>query len=174
MRTAGRGASRSRRRTRRVTLTLYGNASRGQEKGRGIVSSQFFFAPAELAYIASHSIFTDHSQFWTASAGASYAIHDGIGTLTPSIDAVYGDGLRAGDPNGIVPNGGKLPAYLQVNLGIEQRLDGPGFLHGLAVRFDVTNVGDRTYEIRDGSGVGVGAPQFGPRRAFFAGIRKSF
>jgi hypothetical protein len=28
------------------------------------------------------------------------------------------------------------------------------------------------YEIRDGSGIGVGAPQFGPRRGFFAGLSK--
>ncbi|WP_375395790.1 TonB-dependent receptor [uncultured Sphingomonas sp.] len=155
-------------------LSLYGNATRGREKGKNIVSSQFFFAPDELAYIQNHYIFTDHSQNWTASGGGSYAFDDGIGKLTPSIDAIYGDGLRAGDPNGIIPNGGKIPSYVSVNFGIEQRLDTPGFLKGLSVRFDVINVGDKTYEIRDGSGVGVGAPQFGQRRAFFGGIRKSF
>ncbi|WP_226896346.1 TonB-dependent receptor [Polymorphobacter sp. PAMC 29334] len=155
-------------------LTIYGNATRGQEQGRNIVSSQFFFAPDELAYIANHRIFTDHNQFWSASAGASYVFDDGIGKLTPTIDAIYGNGLRAGDPNGIIPNGGKQPTYTVVNLGIEQSLDGPGFLKGLSVRFDVINVGDKSYAIRDGSGVGVGAPQYGQRRAFFGGIRKSF
>ena len=35
------------------------------------------------------------------------------------------------------------------------------------------NVADHIYEIRDGSGVGVGAPQFGARRGFFVGISKS-
>ena len=155
-------------------LTIYGNATRSQEQGRNIVSSQFFFAPDELAYIATHRIFTDHNQFWSASAGASYVMDDGLGKLTPTIDAIYGNGLRAGDPGGIVPNGGKLPSYLQVNLGIEQRLEGTGLFKGLAVRFDIVNVGDKTYRIRDGSGVGVGAPQFGQRRAFFGGIRKSF
>ncbi len=155
-------------------LNLYGNVSRGQEKGREIVSSQFFFAPQELAYIAAHPIFTDHSQFWTASAGVSYGFVDGLGKLTPTVDAIYGDGLRRGDPLGIVPNGGKLPSYVQVNLGIEQRFDGPGVLKGLALRFDIVNVGDKSYQIRDGSGVGVGAPQYGPRRAFFGGITKRF
>jgi outer membrane receptor protein involved in Fe transport len=38
------------------------------------------------------------------------------------------------------------------------------------LRFDVVNVFDKIYEIRDGSGIGVFAPQFGPRRGFFAGI----
>ena len=159
---------------RRGRLSLYGNAALGEEKGKAIVSSQFFFAPTELAYIASHYIFTDHSQRWTASAGGSYRFDDGIGTLVPSVDMIYGDGLRAGDPAGIVPNGGKLPAYLQVNLGIEQKLNGPGALHGVSLRFDVINAGDRSYAIRDGSGVGVGAPQFAARRAFFVGVRKTF
>jgi hypothetical protein len=39
-----------------------------------------------------------------------------------------------------------------------------------ALRFDVVNVFDKVYEIRDGSGIGVFAPQFGPRRGFYVGI----
>ncbi len=42
------------------------------------------------------------------------------------------------------------------------------------LRFDVINAFDEQYEIRDGTGIGVGAPQWGPRRGFFAGISKSF
>jgi len=45
---------------------------------------------------------------------------------------------------------------------------------GLEARFDVVNAFDRVYEIRDGSGIGVGAPQFGARRGFFFGLTKSF
>ena len=40
----------------------------------------------------------------------------------------------------------------------------------LTVRFDVVNLFDSVYEIRDGSGIGVFAPQFGPRRGYFVGI----
>jgi len=155
-------------------VSLYANLARGQEKAQNIVSSQFFFAPDELAYIAAHPIYTDHSQFWTGSAGGSVTFHDGLGTLVPSADLIYGDGLRASDPAGLVPNGGKLPSYLQVNFGIAQNFDGPGFMKGVSLRFDITNIADASYVIRDGSGVGVGAPQFGPRRAFFGGIRKTF
>jgi hypothetical protein len=32
------------------------------------------------------------------------------------------------------------------------------------------NVFDTIYEIRNGSGIGVFASQFGPRRGFFAGV----
>ena len=155
-------------------VDIYGNVARGEEKARNIISSQYFFAPDELAYIATHSIFTDHSQRWTASGGASITIHDGIGKLTPSVEFLYGDGLRAEDPVGTVPNGGKLPSYFTANFGISQNLDGVTGLNGFTVRFDVTNIFDKSYLIRDGSGVGVGAPQYGARRGFFAGITKAF
>ncbi|MEP7005691.1 MAG: TonB-dependent receptor, partial [Sphingomonas bacterium] len=155
-------------------IDLYANVARGEEKAKNIISSQYFFAPDELDYIRTHSIFTDHSQRWTASGGASITIKDGIGTLVPTADFLYGDGLRADDPAGIVPNGGKLPSYFTANFGVAQNLDGPGVLKGVSIRFDVTNIFDKSYLIRDGSGVGVGAPQYGARRGFFAGIRKTF
>ncbi len=158
----------------RGPFDLYANVARGQEKGRNIISSQYFFAPDELAYIAGHYIFTDHSQRWTASGGASITIHDRIGTLVPTFDFLYGDGLRADDPAGIEPNGGKLPSYLTADFGIAQNIDGPGVLKGLSIRFDATNIFDKVYLLRDGSGVGVGAPQYGARRGFFAGLRKTF
>ncbi|MES3151992.1 TonB-dependent receptor [Sphingomonas faeni] len=158
----------------RGPLDLYANVARGQEKGTDIVSSQYFFAPDELAYIANHYIFTDHSQRWTGSGGGSVSIHDGIGTLVPAVDVLYGNGLRSDDPAGIIPNGGKLPSYITANLGIAQNFDGPGMMKGLSISFNVTNVADKTYLLRDGSGVGVGAPQYGARRGFFAGLHKSF
>ena len=102
------------------------------------------------------------------------SIHDGIGTLVPAVDVLYGNGLRSDDPAGIIPNGGKLPSYITANLGIAQNFDGPGMMKGLSVSFNVTNVADKTYLLRDGSGVGVGAPQYGARRGFFAGLHKSF
>ena len=153
-------------------LDLYTNLARGQEKGKNIVSSQYFFAPDELAYIKGHYIFTDHSQRWTASGGGSVSIHDGMGTLVPTADFVYGDGLRNSDPAGIVPNGGKLPHYFTVNAGIAQNFTGPGVLKGVTLRIDAVNLFDKGYLLRDGSGVGVGAPQYGARRGIFAGISK--
>ena len=40
----------------------------------------------------------------------------------------------------------------------------------ITVRFDIINLFDHIYEIRDGSGIGVFAPQFGPRRGYFVGV----
>ena len=155
-------------------VDLYANVARGQEKGKDIISSQYFFAPDELAYIRNNYIYTDHSQKWTVSGGGSYTIHDGLGTLVPTADFIWASGLRTDDPNGIVPNGGELPSYFVLNAGIAQNLTGPGPLKGVSVRADVLNLFDRVYQIRSGEGVGVGAPQWGQRRGFFVGVTKKF
>jgi outer membrane receptor protein involved in Fe transport len=155
-------------------IDLYANVARGQEKGKDIISAQYFFAPDELAYIRDHYIFTDHSQKWTLSGGGSYTIDDGIGTLVPTADFIYASGLRTDDPNGIVPNGAALPGYWVFNAGIAQNFEGPGVLKGLSIRADVLNLFDRVYQIRSGEGVGVGAPQWGQRRGMFIGLTKEF
>jgi hypothetical protein len=41
-------------------------------------------------------------------------------------------------------------------------------------RLVLDNAFGRTYELRDGSGIGVYAPQYGPYRAVYAGITKYF
>ena len=64
-----------------------------------------------------------------------------------------------------------VPSDEQVNLGVSHRFaDAPGGPIDLSL--DVINVLDKVYEIRNGTGVGVGAPQFGPRRGLFAGLSK--
>jgi outer membrane receptor protein involved in Fe transport len=86
-----------------------------------------------------------------------------------SADVLYGSGLRK---DGVTPNGNHVPDYTQINLGVSRSFDILG-AKGLTARFDVINLFDEKYEIRDGSGIGVGAPQFGPRRGFFFGLSKS-
>jgi len=49
-----------------------------------------------------------------------------------------------------------------------------GIYKGLELRFDIINLFDAVYQIRNGTGVGVGAPQFGPRRTFLAGVTQRF
>jgi outer membrane receptor protein involved in Fe transport len=77
---------------------------------------------------------------------------------------IYGSGLRSGDLNL-----DHVPAYGQVNTGISREIAMPGD-KPITVRFDVINVFDTTYFIRDGSGIGVFASQFGPRRGYFVGV----
>ena len=150
----------------------YLNLARGQQQAKAIISNQFLFDPANVSYIQNHYIFTDHSQKWTTSGGASLNLANRIGHFQPSLDFIYGSGLRAEDPAGIVPNGGTQRPYVQVNLGLAQVIGSEE--HGLTVRFDVINLFDKSYLLRDGSGVGRGQPEYAPRRGFFFGLRKSF
>jgi hypothetical protein len=147
--------------------STYGNLSVGRERATQVASQQFNFTPAQLAYIASNYIYTDHSQWVTASSGISY---NWFGTRF-SGDMIYGSGLR--QDSGDVPNGGTVPAYTQVNFGISHRFaTAPG--GPIEVSLSLINAFDHVYEIRSGTGVGVFAPQYGPRRAIYAGLRKFF
>jgi outer membrane receptor protein involved in Fe transport len=146
----------------------YANFSYAKAKGEDIVSGQFNFDPADLAYIKNHYIYLDHDQTYTGSAGVSYHFEEGaLAGTNVGTSMIYGSGLRK---DGDVPNGGKLTPYAVFNLTASHKFSGPG----ITVRADIFNVGDRVYEIRDGSGIGVGAPQFGQRRSFFFGVSKSF
>jgi len=80
---------------------------------------------------------------------------------------IYGSGLRNGDANIST-----VPAYTQVNVSIKREFLLPNDPLPMTVRFDVVNLFDSIYEIRDGTGIGVFAPQFGPRRGFFLGLSK--
>ena len=146
-------------------FATYLNASYTRAAGKDIVSSQFQFDPGDLATIANNFIPLDHQQLVTVSAGASYTWRK----FVFSADVLYGTGLRK---DGATPNGDHVPGYTQVNLGVSRSFDAFG-ANGLTARFDVINLFDEKYEIRDGSGIGVGASQFGPRRGFFVGLSKS-
>jgi len=66
-----------------------------------------------------------------------------------------------------------LPCYRQVNAGVSHAFDAEG-IRGLTARFDVINLFDTKYQIRNGTGIGVGARQYGPRRGFLAGVAWDF
>jgi hypothetical protein len=159
-------------------FSSYLNFAAQSAKGKLIDSAQFNFTPTDLTYIANNYIHLDHEQERTASGGVSYLWHD----TRVSADFLLGSGLRAdldlpaGETNGYggtdIPNGIALPRYTQVNAGITHLFHIPD-AGTLSARFDVINVFDRQYQIRNGTGVGVGAPQFGPRRGLFFGLTKS-
>jgi hypothetical protein len=150
----------------------YANLAVAQEKATQPVSNQFLFDNAtpqtdlggltEFQYLSTHWIYTDHNQYVTGSAGLSYKWN---GT-TFSTDMIYGSGLRTGDANIDA-----LAPYAQFNVGLARDFDMPDH-QPVTVRFDVVNVFDTIYQIRNGSGIGVFAPQYGPRRGYFLGIKK--
>jgi outer membrane receptor protein involved in Fe transport len=139
----------------------WGNLAWAKQIATNIVSNQFLFGADEIAFIASHYIYTDHAQVLTGSAGASYLW---MGTRF-SASMIYGSGLRSG-----FANTDHLPSYTQVNVGLSHDFNWVAANKPTTLRFDVVNLFDKIYEIRDGSGIGVFAPQFGPRRGFYVGV----
>ena len=148
--------------------SFYGNFAAAQILGKNITSSQFNFSPDDLAYIAGHYIHTDHDQTYTSSAGIKYKFP--TWNTRVAVDLTAGSGLRTAST---VPNGASLPGYQQVNFSIVQPIE-TGIYKGLEARFDIINLLDQVYQIRTGQGLGVFAPQFGPRRAFLAGLTQRF
>ncbi len=150
---------------RTESLLLYGNLAISRSTGRDIRSAQYNIEPDELEYARNKYIRTDHDQLLTGSAGAVWRAWDG-GRLSASM--LYGSGLRKGfaSTESVTP-------YVTANFGIQQDLVLPD--GGIwTLRFDVLNAFDREYQLREGSGIGVGAPQFGARRGFFGGLSRAF
>lgn len=148
-------------------LSAYFNASLGKAIGKRIITSQYNFAPDDLAYVQNHYIFLDHDQKLTSSGGINYALND---STRVGADYLFGSGLRK---DGAVPNGASLPAYFQLNLNLSHDFNFGNF-GKLHTQLAVLNALDRSYELRDGSGIGVGAPQFGPRRSVYLSVQKDF
>jgi hypothetical protein len=149
-------------------LSLYANLAWSRAIGKDINSAQYNFSVAELAYIQGGFIYLDHDQTWSGSAGVAYVFNqDGPYPTRVSGDLLYQSGLRASTAT--IPNGMELPSYVTENMSVVQRVSAK-----MEVRLDVLNVADTPYVIRNGTGVGVGAPQYGLRRTFLAGVTVRF
>jgi outer membrane receptor protein involved in Fe transport len=145
-------------------FSFWGNVTRSQALAYGLATGQWQFSADEVAYMSNHWYHLDHDQKWTASSGVAYTWD-----MTKFYaDMLYGSGLFSGFCNSV-----ELSPYATFNVGLTHafRLDDGS---DLKVRLDVTNIADLKYEIRDGSGIGVWAPQYLPRRGVYGGITKTF
>ncbi len=147
-------------------FSAYGNLAAGQQQAKGIASAQSLFSAEDYAYIQNHYIVTDHSQLVTASSGMSFLWRN----TRASVDMIAGSGLRRSVRH---PNDSANPAYQQVNVSLTHGFALP-VIGALQARFDVINVLGNDYVLRNGTGVGVFAKQFGPPRGFFGGLKKVF
>jgi outer membrane receptor protein involved in Fe transport len=148
-------------------FSAYGNYSYVQTWVRDIDSVENEFPTGELAYLTTNHMQLDHQGRFTGSGGVSY---DLVKNLRVHADFLYGSGLRAG-----FANLEELKPNCPVNLGFEYswNLRAAG-IRQLKLRFDCLNVLDEAYELRNGTGVGIAAPAYGPRRAFYGGATASF
>jgi hypothetical protein len=160
----------------RGDFSTYLNLAHSVAKGEDWSSAQFLFNPTELAYVKDHWIFLDHDQALTGSFGASYVWKKVGGDTRVYVDTIYGTGLRTDStaPDGsIIPNGGTVPEYYTASVGAERsfRIDAN---RDWKIRLDIVNVTDNSYELRDGSGVGVNAAQYGMRRGIFGSVSYAY
>ena len=139
----------------------YGNFSYSIMRATDAVSNQYLLDPATYAYLLNNYHYTDDMQLMTGSAGASYRWDKTLFTANMK----YGSGLRSG-----FANMDHTTPYATVNLGISREFQAAPDAKPLTVRFDIVNLFDQIYELRDGSGIGVFAPQFGPRRGIYVGL----
>jgi len=145
-------------------LAAYFNFSYVVLQATHISAGQFLAEdPAQVTYIARHWVTLDDNQMFTASAGASYRWRQ----FLFSADSIWGSGYRRG-----FANSGTLPPIFQVDAAIARSFEVAG-MGEVTGRVAIINVFDHAYEIRNGTGIGVFSPQWGPRRAVYAGLRLS-
>ena len=144
------------------------NLSLQQAKGRNIVSGQSLFTPDKLAYIGNNYVYVDHDQKVTLSGGMSYKFD----ASKISADFLYGTGLRK-TPDGGAPNSASVPSYTTINTAFTHDWKKTS-VGDVQARVAVINLFDKSYLLRDGTGIGVGAPQYGARRTLYAGLSTSF
>jgi hypothetical protein len=145
-------------------FSAYLNASYEWARGTNFSSAQFLFDPAQFAFVRHNWVFLDHDQRFTGSAGASYTWND----WRLAVDGLYGNGLRRG-----FANTQKNHPYETFNVSLSRRIQITAKT-AVKIRFDVVNLFDKIYELRDGSGIGVFAPQFGQRRGFYGTVAYDF
>jgi outer membrane receptor protein involved in Fe transport len=148
-------------------ISAFGNIAYVVTAGKDIDSQQFLFDPTELAFIQNNYIKLDHESEWTASVGVSYELTKND---LAYVDVLYGSGLRAG-----FANLEKEPEYYPVNIGFQHVFQEGGSKDDqVTVRFDVINLFDQVYQLRNGTGIGVGAPQYGQRRTLYVGMTYNY
>jgi hypothetical protein len=137
-----------------------GNFTYSEAQGNNVVSGQYNFSPQEVSYIANHYIFLDHSQQYTASGGITYNWREWLFSLS----GTYGSGLRAG-----FANTDELGENFQIDLALEKGWQVPN-LGDVKTRVVLVNVTDNINQLRNGIGIGIFQPGYGPRRAVYGGI----
>jgi outer membrane receptor protein involved in Fe transport len=130
-------------------------------QGQQVESGQFNWTPAELQYIAGHYIYLDHEQLYTASGTVAYRWHKYLF----SMDGLFGNGLYGG-----FANTEKMPMNWQINLAVARTITVPE-IGDVESRIMIINVFDRTNLLRNGTGIGVFEPAYGPRFALYAALK---
>ena len=140
-------------------FSAYLNAAYEWARGTNVSSAQFLFDSDEFAYIKKLGLPRSRSAFHRL--GRRFLHMEGLGERA-STDSMETDCVAASPtPRRAIPTRHSTSACHAGFKSPRRRLK---------IRFDVVNILDKIYELRDGSGIGVGAPQFGQRRGFYGTV----
>ncbi|QGJ67921.1 TonB-dependent receptor [Xanthomonas oryzae pv. oryzae] len=148
-------------------VTAYFNIAYSKAMGKRVITSLYNFDPDALAYTYDNWIHLDHDQKLTSSGGINYAFSEGSKV---GLNYLFGSGLRTDTDT--VPNGASLPSYFQLNASVGHDFDVN--THPLHVQLAAVNILNRSYQLRDGGGIGVFAPQWAPRRGVYVSLQQDF
>jgi outer membrane receptor protein involved in Fe transport len=118
----------------------------------------------EYEYAQNNWVTPDHVQNYSGVIGGSYKIANNI----VSLDALFGSGLATGENNK-----NTMPSYWQVNGSVSRNVK-IGNIDKINVRLSVINAFDEVYQYANGTGIGVNASQFAPRRTYYLIVSKTF
>jgi len=142
-------------------FTAFANFAFQKAKAFKINSGQYLHEDAELDYTSQYFVNPDHAQRYSASAGVAYNFTKTKTNL--GFDVLYGNGLRRGEANRH-----RMKSYSQLNIFMLQKIQ------KFNLRLAINNVLDKKYALRDGSGIGVQAPQFAMRRSTYLILSREF
>lgn len=145
-------------------LYSYLNLAVQRAYAKNVNSRQYILHEEEYEYAQNNWVRLDHAQDYTASVGASYKIFDSVF----SADALFGSGLSSGENNK-----NTMASYWQLNGSVAKDLSLFGSSN-INVRLAALNILDEVYQYSNGSGIGVNAAQFAPRRTFYLILAKQF
>jgi len=145
-------------------LAMYLNLAAQRAYAKNVISGQYIIHEEEYDYAQSNWVRPDHVQNYTASLGAAYKF---LGNIV-ALDALFGSGLSTGENNK-----NTMPSYWQLNSSLSRDVK-LGKNTKFNVRFAVVNLLDEVYQYSNGTGIGVNASQFAPRRSYYLILSKKF
>lgn len=142
----------------------YLNFSVQRAYARNVNSSQYILHEEEYEYSQNNWVRLDHVQNYSGAIGSAYKILNNV----ISVDALFGSGLSTGQNNK-----NTMPSYWQFNGSVSRNVK-IGNIDKINLRLSVLNAFDEVYQYSNGTGIGVNASQFAPRRTYYLIMSKTF
>ena len=151
-------------------FNAYANFAYNITRAIDVESNQYLFDFPTYAYLLNNYHYTDDMQRMTGSAGVSYRWYE---TLFAA-DLIYAAACAPAISRRLRAQYVAYDALRRDQYRHRAEFRWSSDYKPATIRFDIVNLFDRIYELRDGSGIGVFAPQYGSRRGYYIGISRNW